>query len=63
VIFTNCNVCGIKLRTDDEDQMGMCVRCAAFHDYEEAMEEAIPEIVRDVKQRAALADDARMRRT
>lgn len=29
VVFTNCNVCGIKLRTDDENQMGMCERCAA----------------------------------
>jgi hypothetical protein len=27
-VFTNCNVCGIKLRTADEDKMGMCVRCA-----------------------------------
>ena len=27
-VFTNCNVCGIKLRTDDENQMGMCERCA-----------------------------------
>jgi len=28
-VFTNCNVCGIKLRTDDEEKMGMCERCAA----------------------------------
>lgn len=28
VVFTNCNVCGIVLRTDDEEQMGMCERCA-----------------------------------
>jgi hypothetical protein len=28
-VFTNCNVCGIPLRTADEDQMGMCERCAA----------------------------------
>lgn len=27
-VFTNCNVCGIKLRTEAEDQMGMCERCA-----------------------------------
>jgi len=24
-----CNVCGIKLRTRDEGQMGMCERCAS----------------------------------
>ncbi len=23
-----CNVCGIKLRTEDEERMGMCDRCA-----------------------------------
>lgn len=23
-----CNVCGIKLKTDDEFSMGMCERCA-----------------------------------
>ncbi len=28
-IFTNCNVCGIKLRTEAEDRMGMCERCCA----------------------------------
>lgn len=28
-VFTNCNVCGIKLRTPEEDQVGMCERCAA----------------------------------
>ncbi len=28
-VFSNCNVCGIKLRTSDEDKMGMCERCAA----------------------------------
>lgn len=27
-VFTNCNVCGIKLRTEAEDQIGMCDRCA-----------------------------------
>lgn len=27
-VFTHCNVCGIRLRTADEDQMGMCERCA-----------------------------------
>lgn len=27
-VFTNCNVCGIKLRTDDEEEIGMCDRCA-----------------------------------
>ncbi len=27
-VFTNCNVCGDKLRTADEDKMGMCERCA-----------------------------------
>lgn len=27
-VFSNCNVCGIRLRTEDEDQMGMCERCA-----------------------------------
>lgn len=27
-IFSHCNVCGIRLRTSDEDQMGMCERCA-----------------------------------
>jgi hypothetical protein len=26
-VFTNCNVCGIKLRTTDEDKIGMCERC------------------------------------
>lgn len=29
VVFTNCNVCGIKLRPTDPDEMGMCERCAA----------------------------------
>lgn len=28
-VFTNCNVCGIKLRTEEEDRIGMCERCAA----------------------------------
>ncbi len=28
-VFTHCNVCGILLRTRDEDEMGMCERCAA----------------------------------
>jgi hypothetical protein len=28
-VFDNCNVCGIALRTLDEDRMGMCERCAA----------------------------------
>lgn len=27
-VFTHCNVCGIKLRTEDEDRMGMCERCS-----------------------------------
>ena len=27
-VFTNCNGCGIRLRTRDEDEMGMCERCA-----------------------------------
>ena len=27
-VFTNCNACGIRLRTEDEDKMGMCERCA-----------------------------------
>ena len=26
-VFTNCNVCGIILRTEDEHRMGMCERC------------------------------------
>lgn len=28
VVFTHCNVCGIALRTRDEDEMGMCERCS-----------------------------------
>lgn len=28
-VFSNCNVCGITLRNRDEDEMGMCERCAA----------------------------------
>jgi hypothetical protein len=28
VIFTNCNACGTKLHTEDEEKMGMCERCA-----------------------------------
>ncbi len=28
-VFAHCNVCGIRLRTPEEDQMGMCERCAA----------------------------------
>lgn len=28
VVFTHCNVCGIKLRTEDEEKMGMCERCS-----------------------------------
>lgn len=27
-VFTNCNVCGNRLRTEAEDQMGMCDQCA-----------------------------------
>lgn len=27
-VFTHCNVCGCPLRTEDEDKMGMCERCA-----------------------------------
>ena len=27
-VFTNCNVCGVVLRNRDEDEMGMCERCA-----------------------------------
>ncbi len=27
-VFTHCNVCGIALRTEDEEKMGMCERCA-----------------------------------
>ena len=26
-VFTHCNVCGRKLHTADEDQMGMCEVC------------------------------------
>lgn len=28
VVFTNCNVCGRKLHTTDEEAMGMCAICA-----------------------------------
>lgn len=28
-VFSNRNVCGIKLRTFAEDSMGMCERCAS----------------------------------
>lgn len=28
IVFTNCNVCGRPLWLDDEDQMGMCVKCS-----------------------------------
>lgn len=28
-VFSNCNVCGIPLRTFDEEAMGMCEQCAA----------------------------------
>lgn len=28
-VFENCNVCGRKLHTKDEDLMGMCRQCAA----------------------------------
>ena len=28
-VFDNCNVCGVRLRTKDEDRMGMCEKCAA----------------------------------
>lgn len=28
-VFTNCNVCGIPLRTIEEESMGMCGSCAA----------------------------------
>ena len=27
-VFTNCNVCGILLRTFSEERMGMCEECA-----------------------------------
>ena len=27
-VFTHCNVCGILLRTEEEDKLGMCNRCA-----------------------------------
>ena len=32
-IFTHCNVCGIKLQTEEEEQMGMSNRCA--YDWQE----------------------------
>lgn len=28
-VFTNCNVCGVPIKTSEEDKMGMCERCAA----------------------------------
>lgn len=28
MVFSNCNVCGIKIRTANEDRMGMCEQCA-----------------------------------
>jgi len=28
IIFTDCNVCGIKLREKGEFKMGMCLMCA-----------------------------------
>ena len=28
-VFTHCNVCGVVLRTEDEERMGMCEKCAA----------------------------------
>ncbi len=28
-VFDSCNVCGIKIRTKEEDKMGMCERCAS----------------------------------
>jgi hypothetical protein len=28
-VFANCQVCGVKLHTEDEEKMGMCERCAA----------------------------------
>lgn len=37
------------------------VRAEAFKEYEQAMDEAIPEIVADVRRRGALADEARSR--
>jgi len=27
-VFSHCNVCGVVLRTADEDAMGMCEHCA-----------------------------------
>lgn len=27
-VFTNCNVCGIVLRTEEEERMGMCEKCS-----------------------------------
>lgn len=27
-VFENCNVCGRKIRTPDEEEMGMCEDCA-----------------------------------
>lgn len=28
-VFTHCNVCGVKLRSRDEDEVGMCEKCSA----------------------------------
>jgi hypothetical protein len=38
MIFTNCNVCGVTLRTDSEDRMGMCERCAGNGPLEKPVE-------------------------
>lgn len=40
MVFTNCNVCGTKLHTKFEDQMGMCSRCAGGVEFREALDEA-----------------------
>lgn len=29
IIYEKCEVCGIPLRTADEERMGLCERCAA----------------------------------
>lgn len=30
-VFSDCNVCGVRLRTRDEEEMGMCERCSEEH--------------------------------
>ena len=45
MIFTNCNVCGIRLRTENEERMGACEKCM-YDPYADLIEANRDELLR-----------------